>query len=89
MGEGECGRYRLAVRSSTMHEFAVWAPKSKKVAGRGGVAAASTGGKAPATPGKKVKIQCPNCQEIMTITDPKRPLTVDCKGCGKKLVLSK
>jgi ribosomal protein S27E len=71
-------------------------PKTKKVAG-GGAGARGPRSKAlakgrsekPSTAGKKVKIQCPNCEEIMVVTSPKRPINVDCKGCGKKLVLTK
>ena len=39
--------------------------------------------------GKVVKIKCPKCDKIQTVTTPKRPLEFGCDGCGMKLVLKK
>jgi uncharacterized membrane protein/ribosomal protein S27E len=36
-----------------------------------------------------VKIKCPKCNEIQTVTSPKRPIEFDCSKCGMKLVLKK
>lgn len=63
--------------------------KKKAVAAGGESKALAKKGADKPTPGKKVKIQCPNCEEIQTITSAKRPITVDCSSCGKKLVLTK
>ncbi len=44
-------------------------------------------GKTKAKKAKPVKIQCPKCKEIQQVTDPTRPITVECQSCGKKLKL--
>jgi len=40
-------------------------------------------------PPKKVKIKCPKCNEIQTVTSPKRPLEFECDECGMRLILKK
>ncbi len=37
--------------------------------------------------GKPVKIMCPNCGNVIEVTDVQRPITVDCSFCGKTLKL--
>ena len=39
--------------------------------------------------GKRVKIKCPKCEIIQTVTTTKRPLEFECDSCGMKLVLRK
>ena len=41
------------------------------------------------TPAKRVKIKCPKCESIQTVTSTKRPLEFECEDCGMKLVLKK
>ena len=40
-------------------------------------------------PAKAVKIKCPKCDIIQTVTSPKRPLEFECEDCGMKLILKK
>ena len=40
-------------------------------------------------PTKRVKIKCPKCEKIQTVTSPKRPLDFECDDCGMKLILKK
>ena len=46
-------------------------------------------GKAPKGPGKKIRIKCPKCDKIQTVTTTKRPIEFLCTNCGMKLVLKK
>jgi len=40
-------------------------------------------------PVKQVKIKCPKCESIQTVTTQKRPLEFECEDCGMKLILKK
>ncbi len=40
-------------------------------------------------PVKQVKIKCPKCESIQTVTNQKRPLEFECEDCGMKLILKK
>jgi len=40
-------------------------------------------------PRKAAKVKCPECDTIQTVTSSKRPIEIDCKKCGTKLVLKK
>ncbi|MDP6155987.1 MAG: hypothetical protein QF682_07620 [Candidatus Thermoplasmatota archaeon] len=46
-------------------------------------------GKDDKKPVKQVKIKCPKCEIIQTVTSQKRPLEFECDDCGMKLILKK
>ena len=39
--------------------------------------------------GKVIRIKCPKCDKVQTVTSTKRPIEFGCSNCGMKLVLKK